>query len=112
MKSFNEIEYVLNSEDFYIVGRGKQDGEHYAEIETYSPAGEDVIVTIWHNGTPKSFIEAFRAYAEDFDAEEHAALWIDSRGKNGVPATLRELLDDADAIEGMLLEMARKLIED
>lgn len=33
-------------------------------------------------------------------------LWIEGRGKNGVPATARELVEDAEAIRDMLNELA------
>ena len=33
-------------------------------------------------------------------------LWVDGRGKNVVPATIRELLEDAEEIDGMLEELA------
>ena len=45
-------------------------------------------------------------YADDFDVDEHVELWIEGRGKNGVPATARELVEDAEAIRDMLNELA------
>lgn len=48
---------------------------------------------------------------EDFDADEHAAMWIESRGERGIPSSIRTLIDDADAIKEMLKELADKLAE-
>jgi len=50
-----------------------------------------------------------RRYAADFDADEHAAMWVESRGKRGVPDSIRTLIDDADAIQEMLDELADAL---
>ena len=76
--------------------------EDYVELEKYSPAGPDFIV-----GRPQGkFVQTAREYADDFDADEHVELWIEGRGKNGVPATARELVEDAEAIRDMLNELA------
>lgn len=83
--------------------------KHFAECETWSPAGEDLVVTIWYDGTGRDFIKNFREYADDFDPDEHAEIWANSRGRNGVPNSIRELIDDADAIKEMLDDMATQL---
>lgn len=75
------------------------------EIGRYSPAGEDFNICVDVNGFPRSV----RKYAEDFDIDEHVALWIDGRGKRGVPETARELVEDAEAIQQMLDELADAL---
>lgn len=99
----------LESNDFYVCSNDQQDGEFVAEVEFYSPAGEDVIMVIWHDGTEQGFIDSFDKYARDFDVDEHVELWIDSRGKNGVPGTLRELLNDAEQIRDISVTMAVSL---
>lgn len=99
---------VLEANDFTVCGTYEQNGEYYSECEVYSPAGEDVIVTIWHDGTPESFARSFCTYAEDFDAQEHAAEWYGAG--RGEPASLRDLLDDADAIDQILTDTARDLM--
>lgn len=109
MKLNKKIISTLESSDFRVCSVYKHNGEVCAEIETFSPAGEDVIIAIWYDGTSKDFIQKFRGYAEDFDADEHAEMWVDSRGKNGVPSTIRELIEDADEIKSMLLDMSEKL---
>ena len=37
-------------------------------------------------------------------------MWVDGRGKNGVPSTIRELLVDAEAIQKHLTETADALM--
>jgi hypothetical protein len=46
-----------------------------------------------------------------FDHDEHAEMWVEGRGKNGVPGTIRQLLDDAEAIDKMLQDLAAALAE-
>ena len=83
--------------------------EFYHEVEFYSDAGEDVVETVFYNGTSKDFIRAFREMAMIFDADEHAAMWVDSRGERGVPDSIRVLIDDADSIKEFLLKVADEL---
>ncbi len=47
--------------------------------------------------------------ADDFDADEHAEMWIDLRGKRGVPDSIRVLINDADSIKEFLLKVADEL---
>jgi hypothetical protein len=83
--------------------------EFFQEVEFYSDAGEDVVETVFYNGTSKDFIRAFREMAMIFDADEHAAMWVDLRGKSGVPDSIRVLIDDADSIKEFLLKVADEL---
>lgn len=75
------------------------------EIGKCSPAGEDFNICVEVNDFPRSV----REYAEGFDIDEHVALWIDGRGQRGVPETARELVEDAEAIQQMLNELADAL---
>ena len=87
----------------------KQNGEYCAEIENWSPAGEDLPETIWYNGTGKGFVEAVQKWASDYDADEHAEKWVESRGQRGVPNSIRDLINDADAIGEMFDDLAEAL---
>ena len=108
-KLHDSILDVLEENDFSVCSMDEQNGKTVAELEWYSPAGEDVIITVWFNGTNSGFVDGFTNYAADFDPDEHAEMWVESRGKNGVPSSIRELINDADAINEMLESMAIKL---
>ena len=56
--------------------------DDYIEFEKYSPAGEDFIFTITGNDEAR-VAEQVREYAYDFDPDEHAEMWVESRGKRG-----------------------------
>lgn len=76
------------------------------ELEKFSPAGEDFFFCV----NKKDFIENVCRYAEDFDADEHAEMWIaNMHSTRGVPQSIRALIDDADAIKEMLVELAKYL---
>lgn len=100
---------ILEENDITVSERYEQDGEYYREIEFYSPEGEDVCETVWYDGTDDGFIEGFRQLADNFDADEHAEMWIDGRGKRGIPDSVRALIDDAENIKDTLLGVAEKL---
>lgn len=100
---------ILEENDITVSERYEQDGEYYREIEFYSPEGEDVCETIWYDGTDDGFIEAFRQLADNFDADEHAEMWINNRDVSGVPDSVRALIDDAENIKDILLDVAEKL---
>ena len=100
---------ILEENDITVSERYEQDGEYYREIEFYSPEGEDVCETVCYDGTDDGFIEAFRQLADNFDADEHAGMWINNRNVKGVPDSVRALIDDAENIKDTLLEVAEKL---
>lgn len=81
-------------------------GDGNIELENYSPAGEDFIITV---GAEK-FVDNVKAYAASFDPVEHVEIWIAARrsGTKGVPSAC-ELVEDAKAIDKMLQELAQAL---
>lgn len=83
-----------------------EEGDGYIELEKYSPAGEDFIITV----DAENFVESVKEYAAHFDQDEHIEMWVEARCNNisGVPS-IKELVEDADAIECMLEELAEAL---
>ena len=80
------------------------------EFEKYSPAGEDFSFSI-AGSEETDVVKQVRECAYEFDPDEHAEMWAESRGKRGVPDSIRTLIDDADAIKEMLFELADALRE-
>ena len=77
------------------------------ELENWSPAGEDLIVY----ATKANFVQDIVSYAENFDPDEHIEMWVEAKrtgSTSGIPS-IRELVEDADAIEEMLNELANTL---
>lgn len=77
------------------------------ELEKHSPAGEDFIFTV----SSENFVREVKEYAADFDVDEHVEMWVNSRGTRGVPSSVRTLVEDAEAIDEMLEELADALAE-
>lgn len=79
------------------------------ELEKYSPADEDFIFTVHMS----NFVKEVEEYADDFDIDDHIAMWIEAKnnGTAGIPST-RELVHNAEAIKEMLNELAEALTAD
>ena len=77
------------------------------EFEKWSPAGEDFVFYV----SGPDFVRGVKEYAANFDADEHAELYVECRGQRGVPSSIRALIDDADAIQEMLTKLADALVE-
>lgn len=77
-------------------------------IYQQSPAGEDFGFEV----SKENFVDEIKNYANDFDPDEHIEMWVMAKynGGNGIPS-VRVLVEDADAIEKMLEELAVTLCE-
>lgn len=80
------------------------------ELEKYSPAWEDYIITV----EDTRLEESVREYAAGFNPDEHAEMWVKARheGTDTTIPSIRELIEDADAINRMLQELAAALSRD
>jgi len=85
---------------------GGQNNEWYAEIEYYSPLGEDVVECVFFDGTAKSFIDDLVSLNEHYRerCEEDAKLNINTH-------TLRDLVDDADKKIKMFNEFTTSVVK-
>ena len=74
------------------------------ELESYSPAGEDLVFYIENN---EHLGQQIFEYAENFDEDEHIEMWLEAKrnGTSGVPS-VRELVHDAEEIQKMYDELA------
>lgn len=79
--------------------------EEGIECEGYTPAGENFGFYL-SGETEKELANSLRQYADYFDVDEHVELWVDKRGKNGVPNSIRELVEDAAWIKTELDKIA------
>ena len=78
------------------------------ELSKYSPANEEHLLTLVDDETiAEQVMEAY----ENFDVDRHAEMWIPERGQGGVPETIKEIVEDAEAIKAMIKELADALKE-
>lgn len=102
MLSQNYID-ILKENDWSICS---YTGDGGVELEKYSPLGEDFLMYV----EVVNFPDSVREYANDFDPDEHASMWINARGTvNGVPESVKDLIEDAYAIKQMIYELADAL---
>lgn len=80
--------------------------ENCWEFQKYSPAGED----FWFGVTGSDVVEEVLEYYETFDTEDHVMGLMEAKrnGFSGVPS-LKELVEDADAIKEMIGELYEAL---
>lgn len=109
MKLNDKTIEVLENYDFSVNEVEKQGNNFYVEFGQFTPCGEDWWETIWFDGTNKGFIEAVQNRYEDFDVDEEAEVWIERRGNNGIPNSIKKLIEDAEWKEFMLKEIADAL---
>lgn len=81
-------------------------GDGNIELVKHSPAGEEFVIVIGE----RNFVENVKEYAAHFDQEEHIEMWVEARRNkvSGVPS-IKELVEDAEAIDRMLKELAEAL---
>lgn len=104
MKELEQRYIDILEENDWNVSSYTEDGR--VEIGKYSPVGEDFYIIV----EVENFTESVRDYANGFDADEHAYMWIEARGSvGGVPNSIRELIEDAEAIQEMLNVLANEL---
>lgn len=77
--------------------------DDYYEIETWSPAGENLIETIYKD---KDIVEQFWEIYYNFDEEEHVEMWAGARGKVGGVPSIITLVCDAEKISEMYKQLA------
>jgi len=96
-----KFEYTLPTEDT----------SGYVLIEFWTDtAGQDIPYEYdgW-DGTAEDLVKDFVKHAENYDVDEEVELYVNMRGQNGVPSTIRELLDDCQEAKDTLMEIAEKL---
>lgn len=96
LDKLEQLEWVVNESESWI------------ELEKYSPAGEDFIFSV----SADNFVDDIKEYAANFDPDEHIEMWVMAKYNGGkdIPS-IRELVEDADAIDEMLQELAIAMCE-
>lgn len=97
MKELNENIVRVFENNGFTVGEPEYSNHHKeycVEINQSTDLGEDWWLTLWYDGSDEDFIQKFETLVEYFDPDEEAEIYIDMRGKNGVPDSIRDILDD------------------
>ena len=92
-------------------------GDSSPEISTYSPAGENVLICL-NGSTLAELANDAREAREDFNPEEHAVQILTAKRSGtenerrfyaAAPDSLRDLLEDAEAIAGLYKALENEL---
>lgn len=93
------------------------DVEHGFELSGYSPAGENIVLSLRGN-TLNEIADCMQQYLDDFDAEDHATQIYHEKHYGSeemqrfyadAPDDFSDLLEDAHAIEDMINDAIGKL---
>lgn len=71
------------------------DGSYDIEQEIYTPLGEDWIETYSDVVNFDELGKEIEDRYNNFDINDETEIWIESRGRNGVPSSIQDLLNDA-----------------
>ena len=84
--------------------------EENALVEFWTDtANQDIPTEFEYDGTPEDFVRQFKERAEAYNVDDEVELYANMRGKNGVPNTIRELLDDCQEAKDTLTELSNSL---
>lgn len=110
MKKLQAKRFTLIAEKcgFNVEEPQQQGKEWYIELQQYTPAGEDWWVTVWFD-EPNGILESVESLYADFDVDDEAEKWIEGRGKNGVPSSIKVLVEDQEWKEEKLHELCLTL---
>ena len=85
---------VLENNNWYV-----RQNTNFILIEQWSDLGEDLVEEIGYK-TKEDFIKEFERIVNCFDVDEHVEMYVNMRGRRGVPnCTIKELLEDAEKIK-------------
>lgn len=105
--TFKKIKEILEEKGVKYEIRPK---EGYGLVEFWTDtAGQDIPTEFDFDGTPEGFVKEFVERAEIYDVDEEVELFAGMRGKQGVPDTIRELIDDCQEAKNTLLDIAKAL---
>lgn len=111
MHIVKEIIDVLENHNFEIQQVEEPNGDKYIELQQHTPCGEDWHETIWFNGTDDDFVRNVNKRYMDFDVDEEVEPWVEKRGENGVPSSIKALVEDAEWKERELEILSNELEE-
>lgn len=110
MKKFKkDIVKILKENNFVIGEITKQSNGICVDLNQSTPLGEDWWVVIFFDGTNNGFIQEFHKYAYNFDIDEEIEVFVSNRGKNGIPNSIIDLVEDAKWKQKILEETADAL---
>lgn len=81
------------------------------EFSKSSPSGQDFNISVNTEDDPNTFLDNIYSKYEDFDVSEETYLWLDNtgHGTNGAPYDMKEVYEDMEACQDMILDLHYEL---
>lgn len=88
-----------------------EDDLSYVNLQRFSPAGRDFNIEIEIGDNKDTFIENLYEYYQNFDVSYETYIWLDDTGHGikGAPYDMRDLYEDTEYCEQMILELYENL---
>lgn len=87
--------------------------ENYVLFSKFSPAGQDfnIEIDLDEDDEIEEILGTIYERYDNFDPSEEAYLWLDGtgHGRNGAPYDMRDVYDDMEACQEMILELYDEL---
>lgn len=90
-----EFENSLSQCGFNFGQLERQNNQWYIEFGKYTPAGQDWWETLWFNEL-KDIPTALNEFVGNYDVDDEAAIFVEIRGQNGTPTSIRTIIEDAE----------------
>ena len=88
------------SEETFVNGKGFL-------FSKFSPAGQDFNFSIEPADTFEELLERINEYHDCYDVDYETYIWLDKdgHGKNGAPYHIKDVVEDMEACQKMVLEL-------
>lgn len=88
----------------------EEEGDNQYRFSKYSPKGQDFSIMV-EGEYAEDLIDSINEVYKNFDVSEETYIWLDNtgHGKNGAPYHMRDVLEDMEACERMILELYNSL---
>lgn len=80
-------------------------------LDKCSPMGEYFYIQLEFDleDVIESFMRNLKEYMDTFDINKHVEKWIPYRGQGGCPEDIRDLVENAEDVGGMIFKLYRQL---
>lgn len=107
---YDKLKKIIEGKGFYFKHQKEKNGWYYALLEQSTPLGEDWCLEFDYKNIT-DLVNQIIEYSCNYYADDEAEIYINIRGKNGVPSSIRDLLKDADWKGEKLKELCDALTE-
>lgn len=104
----NKIIEVAEANGWSVYIEDESEGNICFDFGKYSPAGQDFHVSAeLENNEPDTLTDNLYARYSDFDVSSETYLWLDNdgHGKNGAPYDMKDLYEDMEACQEMIMDL-------